>query len=53
MMESRKKPDTINSDDRISEIAALILQAILRYIVVSGLVYGDKNELIAECNLFY
>ena len=30
MMDAENNPDTINSDDRISEIAALILQAILR-----------------------
>ncbi len=30
MMDAETNPDTLSSDDRISEIAALILQAILR-----------------------
>ncbi len=30
MMDTETNPDTLSSDERISEIAALILQAILR-----------------------
>ena len=30
MMDAENNPDTLSSEDRISEIAALILQAILR-----------------------